>query len=188
MVKPWLDAGDECWIVDVRHPPGACRDGKLVRVGADVTDWRPHKPYDIVFAFPPCTNLASSGARWFKDKGLAGLIEGLRSVEACRAICEGSGAPWMLENPIGTLATYWRQPDFRFDPSDYAGMLDDPESEAYTKKTCLWVGNGFRMPEKAPVEPTKGSAMHVLPASSRRADLRSVTPLGFAKAVFEANR
>jgi hypothetical protein len=105
-------------------------------------------------------------------------------------MCEASGAPYMIENPVGTLSTYWRDPDYSFDPNDYG----DP----YTKKTLLWTGNGFVMPPvvkpgdmfEAPtwVEPTEGSKMHKLPPSADRADLRSVTPQGFADAVFRANR
>ena len=44
------------------------------------------------------------------------------------------------------------------------------------------------MPEKHRVEPTEGSKMHLLPPSEDRANLRSATPMGFAQAVFEANR
>lgn len=73
-----------------------------------------------------------------------------------------------------------------FDPFEYGGYLDPP-GDAYTKKTCLWTGNGFRMPAKWPVEPTEGSLMHLLPPSEDRANLRSATPQGFANAVFAAN-
>jgi len=139
----------------------------------------------VVFAFPPCTNLAVSGARWFRDKGLAGLIDGLRVVEATRRICEWSGAPWMLENPVSTLSTYWRPPDYQFDPTDFAGLF---EADAYTKRTCLWVGGGFVLPRKAWAEPVDGSKMHRLPPSADRADLRSETPRGFAQAVFDAQQ
>jgi hypothetical protein len=185
MVQPWLDVGYECWIVDMQHGPGVHRDGRLVRVGGDVTRWLPPRcEYRIVFGFPPCTNLATSGARWFRDKGLAGLADGLAVVEAVADRCEWSGAPWMLENPNGTLSTYWRQPDHRFDPCDFGGWVD---GDAYRKRTCLWTGGGFVMPPHRPVEPLLGSLMHTLPPSPDRGDLRSVTPAGFARAVFEAN-
>jgi hypothetical protein len=115
-----------------------------------------------VFAFPPCTHLAASGARWFGDKGLSALRDSISLVEACRRICEWSGAPYCIENPIGTLSTYWRKPDYIFDPCDYGAYLTPP-SDAYTKKTCLWTGGGFVMPEKRPVAPTEGSRMHKLP-------------------------
>lgn len=181
MVKPWVEAGHDATIIDLQHPMGITKDGTLSRVRADVTRIGLSHPgvWDIVFAFPPCTDLANSGARWFQRKGLKALIDALGVVEACRAICEASRAPYMIENPVGQLSTYWRKPDFTFNPCDYG----DP----YTKKTCLWVGNGFVMPPKRPVEPHEGSKMHRLPPSPNRANLRSETPMGFARAVFEAN-
>jgi len=188
MVRPWLDAGHECWIVDVQHDPGWRRAGNLVTVGADVLTWLPpRRDYLFVAAFPPCTDLAVSGARWYKDKGLGALAHAAELVERCRLICEWSDAPWMLENPVGTLSTYWRKPDHKFDPHEFAQLADDPDSEAYTKRTCLWTGGGFVMPERSPLAPMLGSAMWLLPPSEDRADLRSVTPTGFARAVYLAN-
>ena len=127
-----------------------------------------------------------SGAAWFRDKGISGLSDGIALVEASRRICEWAEAPWMLENPVGTLSSYWRKPDYIFNPCDYGGYLDPP-SDAYTKKTCLWTGNGFIMPKKKPVEPVEGSKLHRLPPSPDRGDKRSITPEGFAKAVMLAN-
>jgi hypothetical protein len=191
MVQPWLEAGFDCTIVDLQHEDtgGFPSDGRgaLRKVGADVRTWLPPLDnYGIVFAFPPCTHLAGSGARWWQDKGLSSLIEGLELVEACRRICEWTGAPWMLENPIGSLSSWWREPDWRFDPYEYAGYPGG-EDDTYTKRTCLWVGNGFRIPPTRPLEAVDGSKFHLLSPSPERADLRSVTPAGFARAVFEAN-
>jgi hypothetical protein len=187
MVRPWAAAGFRCVAVDLRHEAGVTiRDG-VEFVGADVTRYLPPRgDYAACFAFPPCTDLAVSGARWFAGKGLGALHQAVGLVEACRRICEWTGAPWMLENPVSTLSTYWRRPDHTFDPCDYGGYLTPP-GDAYTKKTCLWTGGGFVMPETRRVEPVRGSAMHLLPPSADRADLRSATPCGFARAVFEAN-
>jgi hypothetical protein len=146
----------------------------------------PRATYAAVFAFTPCTNLAVSGARWFKEKGLHGLTEAPEVAEACVRICEWSGAAWMLENPVSTLASYWRKPDYTFDPCEYGGYLL-PAGDAYTKRTCPWVGGGFAMPQKRPVPPSDGSKMHRMPPSDDRANKRSETPMGFARAVFEAN-
>lgn len=181
MAQPWLAAGHECWCVDLLHPAGISREGNLVRVGCDLRHWiPPRREYQFAFAFPPCTDQAVSGARWFPDKGLAGLAGAVELVERCRDILEWCGCPWGLENPVSTMSSYWRKPDYSFDPCDYG----DP----YTKKTCLWTGGGFIMPPKNRVEPTLGSKMHLLPPSAGRAALRSVTPAGFAMAVFEVNR
>jgi hypothetical protein len=196
MVRPWLDAGYSALTIDIQQQinPHPNREHWTCGVeGVDLAEHMKYRKYVAVFAFPPCTHLAVSGARWFKDKGLDVLIEALEIVNACRKFCEASGAPWMLENPVGTLSTitesYWQAPSHSFNPNDYG----DP----YTKKTLLWTGGGFIMPPivkpgdllSAPtwVEPTEGSKMHLLPPSADRADLRSETPMGFARAVFEAN-
>lgn len=184
--KPWCEAGYSVTTVDVQ--PAEWTHPNRTHVMQDVRTFKPSGRYVFVCAFPPCTHLAVSGARWYREKGLSKLIEALEIVEACRRICEESGAPYFIENPIGTLATYWRDPDFMFHPVHYAGYAPDPEADGYTKKTCLWVGNGFVMPDRKPGEPTLGSMMHKLPPSDDRAYLRSKTPAGFARAVFEANR
>jgi len=132
-----------------------------------------------VLAAPPCTHLASSGARWWSDKGPEALLESMSVVDACiRIVQVVKPRWWALENPVGRLSRYLGEPRYRFDPCDHG----DP----YTKKTCLW--GDFTIPSKSPVEPTEGSKMHLLPPSADRWRLRSETPQGFAKAFFEANR
>jgi hypothetical protein len=119
-------------------------------------------------------------------KGFAGLTEAVELVEACRRIAEWSGAPWMIENPVSTLGSYWRKPDFTFHPHEFAGWPSGTNDD-YAKRTCLWTGGGFRLPQKRPIEAFRPFYIHNLPPSANRADLRSVTPPGFAHAVFEAN-
>jgi hypothetical protein len=190
MVEPWRAAGYDAITVDLK---AAHREQPhRTHIVADVRRWT--YPNDrplpsIVFAFPPCSHLAVSGARWFRGKGLRALIEALEIVEACRSLCEQLGAPYMIENPVSVLSSYWREPDFVFDPCDYG----DP----YTKATCLWTGNGFIMPARVSandlferatmVEPVLGSAIEGFGPSADRADLRSITPGGFSSAVFAAN-
>lgn len=138
---------------------------------------------------PPCTHFAVSGARWWKQKGDAALIEGLELVNAGLrfvAVCDPKW--WVLENPVGRLKHYigdWR---YTYQPHEYAGWLDDPDeqdNERYTKRTCLW-GN-FTMPERKDLGDLHGSKMWRLPPSEDRNEKRSMTPKGFAKAFFAAN-
>ena len=190
-VRLWADAGYECWTVDIRHPVGiGPLEDNVRKVGADVLRFVPplNRGVRFVFAFPPCTDLAVSGASHFKRKGLDRLADALRVVAACDRICEASNAPYLLENPVSTLSTYWRKPDYLFDPCDYAGYLDDPAPESYTKRTCLWTGGGFVMPPVQAVEPVMGSWIVKLSPGPERATIRSATPLGFSRAVFEANQ
>lgn len=187
MIKPWEQAGFLCYCVDLQHPPSLSRTGNVIKVGADIHEWLP--PYaavQILFAFPPCPHVAVSGASWFQDKGLGALIESLELFEAAVRIAEWTKAPYIIENPVSTISTYWRKPDYLFDPCDYGGYLNPP-GDAYTKRTCRWTGNGFVMRESKRIYPVEGSRMNRSPPSPERANLRSVTPKGFARAVFEAN-
>jgi len=138
----------------------------------------PNNIYGILAA-PPCTDLAGSGARWWESKGKGKLLKALAIVDAClRIILISSPAFWALENPIGRLSKYLGKPKLYFNPCDYG----DP----WTKKTCIW-GN-FNIPVKNPVIPIEGSKIHLYPPSKDRSILRAITPQGFAKAFFEANR
>lgn len=194
MAEPWAAAGYRCICVDVQHSIRRERvDGNISFVWGDVRTWRPPAGVRPVFvaAFPPCTHVAGSGARDFATKGGMMLRDALETFEACRLAAAWSGAPYCIENPVGVLSSipHIGKPDYRFHPSDYAGWLppEERDAEAYTKLTCMWTGNGFVMPDRKPVAPTLGSMMHRLPPTEDRADIRSATPRGFARAVFEAN-
>ncbi|MCP3700964.1 MAG: Dcm methylase [Aliivibrio sp.] len=159
---------------------------------------------DFIFGFPECTDLAVSGASHFKkkkEKNPRFQDEAMALVSLTRLLGESLKKPWALENPISVISTMWRKPDYKFDPFEYGGYLpkDDvhptyPEyikpRDAYPKKTCIWSGNGFVMPEKKPVEVEPGySDQHkkLGGKSLKTKNIRSATPRGFAKAVFEAN-
>lgn len=188
--RPWADEGYLCYCVDIQHPAGETREGNIIKVGASVHDWLPPLgPVAFLAAFPPCTHLAVSGARWFAGKGLRLLSESILLFARAAEIAEHLGCPYFLENPVSTISSYWRRPDYQFDPCDFAGYLPDDEQghDAYTKRTCLWTGGGFVMPARRYVLPLLGSKMHLLPPSAERANLRSETPRGFALAVFLAN-
>ena len=188
MVEPWLAAGYECWIADIQHKPGVHRSGLLVRVGCDLRTWLPpRREYAAAFAFPPCTDQSVSGARWFKDKGLAGLSAAIEHVERARDILEWTEAPWMLENPVGTISSYWRKPDTWVHPWQFAGWNEDVERENYTKRTGLWIGNGFQLPALNPAQAPHRADIWKMAPSDDRGDRRSVTPAGFAMAVFQSN-
>lgn len=188
MVEPWAKAGHDVTIVDIQHPQGSHKhsDG-ITRVGCDMRTFVPDGHYDIVFAFPPCTHLASSGARWWASKGQTALVDGLELVaESGRIITQARASVWMIENPIGRLSTYWMPPTYRFDPCDFGGYVS-PTTDQYTKKTCLWTSDTFIMPEPKPVTPILGSLI-TNKLSGRDKVGRSMTPKGFAKAVYDSNK
>lgn len=190
--QPWADAGIECWCVDIGHSIRQPRKvGNINFVWGDVRTWSPPPGRRIAFvgAFPPCTHVAGSGARDFILKGGMMLRDALETFEAsCQAVA-WSGAPGFVENPVGMLSSvpHIGQPDFWFHPTHYAGYLEDPEQDAYTKKTGLWTFNGYRMPDRKPVDPMQASKMWKMTPSDDRADERSATPRGFAIANFLAN-
>ena len=126
--KPYRDAGYQVFEIDIKNGD----DVRLIE--SDFYD-----DVEGILAAPPCTHLAGSGARWWKEKGESALLESLALVDAClRAVVIYEPDWWCLENPVGRLTTYLGRPKMYFHPWEYAGWADDPASEAYTKKTCLW--------------------------------------------------
>jgi hypothetical protein len=157
-----------------------------------------------VVAAPPCTDMASSGARWWPEKDRDGRTERSASIVRDCLLVVRRAEPrwWVLENPVGRInkvVPELGQPLMRFDPCDYAGHADDPASEAYTKRTCLY-GEFSTDLVPAPVEPVfitktrkdgrtvRGSWMwaNLGGKSERTKELRSVAPLGFVRAFAEA--
>lgn len=193
MAKPWAEAGTECWCVDVQHMIRAPRkEGRINFVWGDARTWTPPQGTRPVFvaAFPPCTDVAGSGARDFATKRGCLLRDALEIFEACRQAAEWSRAPYMIENPVGVLSSipHIGKPNFYFDPCDYTAF---ELGDHYTKKTCLWTGGGFVMPSKATAPALDGvkpdDRIHKAAPSDDRANIRSATPLGFARAVYRAN-
>lgn len=194
MVEPWLAAGFECWIVDIQHPRGVTKDGRLRRVGADIHElyrghwWLPQEAW-LTFSMPDCTHLTISGNRWQEARGPGCVGRGLLFADACWRLHIAYGVRWGMENPaVGRLSSGWKKPNFTFHPWEFACYLDNPEDENTSKNTGLWTGNGFVNPVKRPVPGPHRSDCHEAPPSEDRADIRSLTPRGFARAVFEANR
>lgn len=211
--RPWADAGIECYCVDIQHSIRRDRKEGLINfVWGDARSWRPPAGCRIVFvaSMSPCTDVTGAGARDFAKKGGFMLRDALEMFEAGRQCAAWSGAPYYCENPVGVLSSipHIGKPDFYFDPFEYAGYCAD---DWYTKKTCLWTGNGFQMPE--PVYdrvryergliakkhfdktgeklPTYGdypdNRIHFASPGDDRADVRSASPYGFNYAVFITN-
>ena len=165
------------------------------------------KDEDVVFgmAFPVCTDLAVSGAAHFarKEQENPGFqIRASNHARWCAALFDSLGVPYFIENPVSRLATLWRKPDYSFHPYEYGGYIHEDDAEhpkwpdyiaprdAYPKKTCLWTGGGFTMPWTDPVEPEEGHSRQHLKLggkSMKTKNIRSATPRGFARAVFEWN-
>lgn len=196
MAQPWVEAGYRAILVDPQHADGVSVDGAITRVGHIIDH---HETWGVirdnadriafVAAFPPCTDLAVSGARWFKHKAEADpafQFKAMQVVWQCHGIAELLGVPYFIENPVSRISSFWRKPDHSFDPWHFAGL---EAGDNYTKKTMLWAGGGFVMPSKclANTDQAPDDRIHKCAPGPDRANTRSATPRGFARAVFEAN-
>lgn len=197
MVKPWAEAGFECWCVDIQH---SIRRDRTVRVGmgcihyvwGDARSWRmPREAMGRVaqvFGFPPCPELTCTGARDFKKKGGWMLADAVQLFDSVEVVATWSGAPYMIENPaISRLNTHRRKWDYAIHPWEYAGYLPDIQTDNAQKATGLWVGGGFVLPAKRPAPAPHRQDCWMESPGKDRADIRAETPMGFARAVFEAN-
>lgn len=194
MMKPWVEAGRIALIVDIQHPPGlTTQDGRLFKLGCDLRDGfrlpaglPHHGGVEFSSAFPPCDHMAVSGARWFRGKGLRKLAWSIDLFATAAEACEAFGAPYQIENPVSTISTYWRKPDHVFHPWYFSGI---EAADNYTKTTCLWVGHGFVMPSRFEdlFAGPPDDRIHKCPPGPERANIRSATPMGYSRAVFQAN-
>ncbi|WP_445621301.1 hypothetical protein ACUN8C_05705 [Kushneria sp. Sum13] len=196
MAQPWVMAGYTAILIDPQHPAGITIDGGYVRAGHEIDhpiSWQVIRAYlprlAFVVGFPPCTELAVSGARWFASKAAvdpAFQFKAMQVVWQCHVISEMIGAPYLIENPVSRISSFWRKPDHWFHPWHYTGW--EPEDN-YTKKTMLWCGGGFVMPPALEADGLgpPDNRIHHCPPGAERANIRSATPRGFARAVFAAN-
>jgi hypothetical protein len=196
MPQPWVDAGYRAVLVDPQH--ASTRTDGMVEYIADTIIGAMPRLSEIartervvfVFGFPPCTDVAVSGARWFEHKRKADphfQAKAALVAEQCRTFGMATGAPGGFENPVSVFSSIFGQPDHTFSPHEFTGHCPD---DNYTKKTCLWTWGGFVMPERSRDE-TLGppdDRIHKCPPSADRANIRSATPSGFSQAVFLANR
>lgn len=168
-----------------------------IKLGLDVLLLEPQDlPFDQVYgilAAPPCTDFAGSGAQYWKTKDADGRTDfSLSLIDKTISLVEHYKPTfWALENPVGRLSRL--RPvlgsPWYFQPNEFAGWLPVEEQgrECYTKRTGLW--GVFNRPEyrKLPVSSEGNWIMKLGGKSERTKELRSMTPLGFSKAFFEAN-
>ena len=172
-----LCGGSGSWSMPYRE---AGYDVRVVDPLVDGTDVRlmkhPGEPVHGILAAPPCEVFAVSGNRWQRSEQQ--VLDALSVVDACfRLVVVCRPRWWALENPVGKLRRYLGVPTMIYDPCDFG----DP----WTKRTCLW--GEFELPSPNPVEPTSVGYILNVSSSPERAQIRAVTPPGFARAFFEAN-
>lgn len=126
--------------------------------------------WDIAIFHPPCTHLAVSGARWFKEK----QKEQAGALEFVRQLMNADIPKIAIENPISIISTKIRKPDQIIQP----WMFGHGE----TKSTCLWLKG---LPKLTPTNVVEGREQRIwkLPPSADRWKIRSATFPGIAKAM-----
>ncbi len=130
--------------------------------------------WDIIIAFPPCTHLAVSGARWFKEKIADGrqqqAIDFFLLLDQTRIFCQRVA----IENPIGIMSTHYRKPNQIIQPWWFG--------HGETKATCLWL-SGLKPLEPTNIVSGREQRIWKLPPGPNRAKLRSKTYPGIANAM-----
>jgi site-specific DNA-cytosine methylase len=89
------------------------------------------EPWDMIIAFPPCTDLAVSGARHFAKKRADGRQQ--RSIEFFMRFANVDCPKVAIENPIGIMSSHYRKPDQIIQPYQFGDHA--------RKSTCLWLKN-----------------------------------------------
>lgn len=130
--------------------------------------------WDMILAFPPCTDLAISGARYFAEKQEDGRQQA--SIDFFMKIANANCDKIAIENPVGIMSTKWRKPDQIIQPWQFG--------HGETKRTCLWLKGLMPL---IPTNIVDGREQRIwkMPPSADRAKLRSKTFPGVAKAMAE---
>ena len=131
-----------------------------------------HRNWDLMIAHPPCTHLAVSGARWFKDK----QIEQAEALDFVHRLMDAPIPRIALENPISIISSRIRKPDQIIQPWQFG--------HGETKATCLWLKN---LPKLLPTNIVEGreARIHKMPPGPDRWKERSRTFEGIAQAMAE---
>lgn len=126
--------------------------------------------WDLMVAHPPCTHLAVSGARWFKEK----QAEQAEALEFVRLLMNAPIEHIAIENPISIISSRIRKPDQIIQPWQFG--------HGETKATCLWLKG---LPKLQPTNIVEGreQRVHKMPPSPDRWRERSRTFAGIAQAM-----
>lgn len=179
-----------CDIIDCSggHPEWHIKQDVLPLLDGDclftTCDGQPHYQifqWDMIIAFPPCTHLRNSGARWFTE-GRKPLSLRDEAAEFFMRFVNADCERIAIENPIGVMSTRYRKPNQVIHP----WMFGHPEQKA----TCLWLKG---LPNLVETDNVKDYMMTLPPRERERiwwlggghAKERSKTFPGVAKAMAE---
>ena len=159
--------GYDAWSCDIEE----CDKGQNYHIQCDVLEIL-HYPWDLMIAHPPCTYLAVSGARWFKDR----KEEQEKALDFVRTLLEAPIPRIALENPVSVISSRIRKPDQYIQPWQFG--------HGETKKTGLWLKN---LPLLKPTNIVEGreNRIHYMKPGPNRGKERSKTYPGIAEAMAE---
>jgi len=126
--------------------------------------------WDLLIAHPPCTHLAVSGARWFKDK----QTEQAEALQFVRYLMAAPVERICIENPVSIISSRIRKPDQIIQPWQFG--------HGETKATCLWLKNLPKLQPTNIVEGRRPRVHHASPGPDRWKE-RSRTLPGIAAAM-----
>ena len=170
------DRGHEAYSCDIIECSGGHPEWHLQQ---DVTPLL-QQNWDMIIAFPPCTDICVSGAKHFVAKRADGRQQ--RAIDFFMMFANNSCPRIAIENPVGIMSSFWRKPDQIINPYQFG----HPE----TKKTCLWLkglpllietNNVKEVMDLLPIN--QRARIHHLPPSADRARIRSRTYSGIADAM-----
>lgn len=182
--KAFRELGHEAYSCDIQecsggHPEwhilgdviplinGRCRFQTMDGVEHEVSG-----KWDLLIAHPPCTDLAVSGARWFKQKQADGRQQ--RSIDFFMEFTKADCEKIAIENPVCIMSSVWRKPDQIIQPWQFG--------HGETKATCLWLKG---LPVLTPTDVVDGREHRVwkCPPGKDRGKIRSRTLPGIASAM-----
>lgn len=157
--------GHDAWSCDLlpSETPGN-------HIQGDAIEAMQSRRWDMMIAFPPCTHLCVSGARWFKHK----QQEQAEGVAFFMAFANAEIPRVAIENPIGIMSTRYRKPDQIIQPWQFG--------HGETKATCIWLKG---LPKLTPTNIVDGreARIHRMAPGPNRAKDRSRTFAGVARAM-----
>lgn len=200
--EPFTKMGFNTAIVDMQNAAANPRatytlDWNILEKEQELRDFA--KDALLVIGFPPCTDLAVSGAAHFENKARANSNFQQEAVYLAQSVERiANGTTYMLENPRSRLATLWRPANFHFEPYEYGGYLPEDDThpeypeyiqprDAYPKTTYLWTSDDFTMPPQKWVQWDALSKQHLSLGgkSQKTKNIRSASPRGFFIALAE---
>ena len=163
--RAFRERGHSAWSCDLLP----AEDGSSFHLLGDVLDVL-DEGWDLAIFHPPCTHLAVSGARWFKDK----QAEQTAALDFVSRLLAAPIPRIALENPVSVISSRIRKPDQIIQPWQFG--------HGEVKATCLWLKGLPRLIPTNIVEGRTPRVHHESPGPERWKN-RSRTITGIAEAM-----